>query len=380
MSFNAPTTPHISAGHTYVKPQARSWTCEGASCEAAAFQSTLPGFEPTPLVEIPALAVELNVGRVFIKDESKRWALGAFKVLGASWAVFNEVARLTGYTGEKSFAGLHKWVCEQPPVVLVTATDGNHGRAVARLARLLGLTARVFVPEIVPEKPIARIRAEGAEITVVKGSYDDSVCAAIAATGSDPRASLVQDTSWEGYEQVPFWTSEGYSTLFGEVDSQLESAGAASVSLIGVPVGVGSLAHAAVIHYRSQTLTPPPSIMSVEPDTAACVLESLSDGYMHSVPTGFTIMNGLNFPTPSTIAWPYLINGMDAAVAVTDTETASAVEDLKRQGVTSGPSGASSLAGLRTMLLGDGGAERRSALGLTSHSVAVAISTEGFTD
>jgi diaminopropionate ammonia-lyase len=265
---------------------ARGWTCEAPDDDAAAFHRALPGYAPTPLVEAPALAAELGVGRRFVTDESARFDLRAFKYLGASWAGFRVVAARTGYTGPATLEGLRSFLAlavadgdasrRFGALTLVTATDGNHGRAVARTARLLGLPARVYVPKGVPDVVIDRINAEGALLTVIDADYDGAVMAARAdaeaeadaeaggAEAGDEAATsggglLIQDTAWDGYELVPSWIVAGYETLFAEIDAQLAAAGAtpfgsARAGLISVPVGVGSLAQAAVAHYRRSGL------------------------------------------------------------------------------------------------------------------------------
>jgi diaminopropionate ammonia-lyase len=379
----------------------RGWTCEAPDDDAAAFHRALPGYAPTPLVEAPALAAELGVGRLFVKDESARFDLRAFKFLGASWAGFRAVAARTGYTGPASLDGLGSFLAlaarggaadgaAEGALTLITATDGNHGRAVARTARLLGLPARVYLPRGVPDVVIDRIKAEGALLTVVDADYDGAVMAARAdldaAASGGAGGMLIQDTAWDGYEQVPSWIVAGYETLFAEIDAQLAAAGAAwfggaGAGLISVPVGVGSLAQAAVAHYRRPGLPRQgrPLLLSVEPDTAACVLHSLADGALASVPTAATVMNGLNCGTPSSIAWPYLRDGLDAAIAVSDDDAREAVAALSAAGVTAGPSGAAGLAGLRAALTGAGSASRRRDLGLDAGRapVVVCLSTEG---
>ena len=379
---------------------ARGWTCEAPDDDAAAFHRALPGYGPTPLVEAPALAAELGVGRLFVKDESARFDLRAFKYLGASWAGFRAVAARTGYTGPATLEGLRSFLAlaiadgdagrRFGALTLITATDGNHGRAVARTARQLGLPARVYLPKGVPDVVIDRIKAEGALLTVVDADYDGAVMAARAdvdATASGGAGGmLIQDTAWDGYEQVPSWIVAGYETLFAEIDAQLAAAGAAwfggaGAGLISVPVGVGSLAQAAVAHYRRSGLPRQrrPLLLSVEPDTAACVLRSLADGELASVPTAATVMNGLNCGTPSSIAWPYLRDGLDAAIAVTDADAREAVAALSAAGITAGPSGAAGFAGLRAALTGAGASSRRRDLGLDAGGppVVVCLSTEG---
>jgi diaminopropionate ammonia-lyase len=329
------------------------------------FHVSLTDYAPTPLTEIPSLAHEFAVGRVFVKDESHRLGLPAFKALGASWAVHRVLAARTA-SGEQTGR-----------VTLVTATDGNHGRAVARVARLLGQDANVFVPQGVHPQAVAAIIAEQAKVTEVPGTYDDAVrLAAEAAAGPD--TVLVQDTAWPGYEQIPGWIVEGYSTLCAEIDDQLAAAGVTDgPDLVAMPVGVGSLAQAVITHYRSRPSGQVPALLSVEPETAACVLASLTRGEPVSVTTGDTTMAGLNCGTPSSLAWPYLQGGLDAAVAIGDHDSVRAVADLTAGGVSAGPCGAAALAGLRSALTEPGAEGRRRQLGLGPSSVVVLLSTEG---
>ncbi|MFU8850159.1 diaminopropionate ammonia-lyase [Micromonospora sp. SL1-18] len=348
----------------FVRPAARAWRCPPAPVEVRAFHTSLPDYSPTRLTELRPLAAELGVGRVFVKDESCRLGLPAFKALGASWAVHRTLS-------ERAVSG-----AEPDPVTLVTATDGNHGRAVARMARLLGQHAHVFAPKGVHPQAIAAIVAEQARVTEVMGPYDEAVRLAAEAAAA-PDAVLVQDTAWPGYERIPGWIVEGYSTLCAEIDEQLTAERVDGPDLVSTPVGVGSLAQAVVTHYRSRPSGRAPALLSVEPEAAACVLESLTRGEPVSVTTGETTMAGLNCGTPSSIAWPYLHNGLDAAVAIRDADSARAAVDLAALGVSSGPCGAAALAGLRAVLTGVGAEERRTALGLDPGSVVVLLSTEG---
>ena len=313
-----------------------------------------------------------------MKDESARLGLPAFKVLGASWAVRQVLAGHgpDGAAPPPGLAGLRALAAGWPDLVLVTATDGNHGRAVARMARLCGVPARVFVPAVTEPATRAAITGEGAEVMQVAGGYDEAVAAARQWAQDRPAAALVQDTAWPGYEQVPGWIVEGYSTLFGELDAQLAAADAGRPALVAVPVGVGSLAQAAVVHYRAVGEQGGASVLSVEPDTAACLLASLRAGTSVTVPTANTIMAGLNCGTILSIAWPVLAVGLDAAVAVTDDAARRAAADLAAAGISSGPSGAASLAGVRAALTGQGCAERRAALAVGAESVIVLLSTE----
>ena len=370
------------------RPGARSWTCgvpeHVRSGAVRAFHASLPGYAPTPLTEVPALAGELGVARVFVKDESSRLGLPAFKVLGASWAIHQFLtdepiapAHPDRATPPDALARLRAAAAHRPGLIFVTATDGNHGRAVARMARLMGTPARVFVPAVTDSATRAAIASENAEVTQINGGYDDAVATARLWAGDHPGAALIQDTAWPGYEDVPAWTVEGYSTLFAELDAQLTAADAGPPSLVAVPVGVGSLAQAAVMHYRAHggqgDVT---AVLAVEPDTAACLLASLRADKPTTIPTANTIMAGLNCGSISSSAWPYLSQGLDAAVAVTDDAAARAAADLAAPGISSGPSGASSLAGARAALTGPASPGRRAELGVAPSSVIVLLNTE----
>ncbi|TDC14285.1 pyridoxal-phosphate dependent enzyme [Kribbella albertanoniae] len=305
-----------------------------------AFHQSLPAYRPTPLTSVPSLAAELGVGQVLVKDESQRLGLPAFKALGAWWAIHRALQIDTAS--------------------LVTATDGNHGRAVARRAAMLGLSAHVFVPDVVSAAAIAAIRTEGATVSVVPGSYDDAVAEAAAYAGTAQAGDgrlLIQDSAWRGYEVVPQLIVDGYSTLFREISTEPD--------LVVVPMGVGSVAQAAVTHFRSEA--PAPMILGVEPAAASCVTTSLLAGNLLSIPTSKTVMAGLNCGTPSTLAWPVLSAGLDHAITVDDDAALQASADLGAAGISSGPSGAAALAGIRAA---------RPRLPLAPDSTVILISTE----
>jgi diaminopropionate ammonia-lyase len=342
---------HAAVTDWYSHPEARQWSGGPAAAPALEFHRALPGYTATPLVDLADLAAELGVGRVLVKDESSRLGLPAFKVLGASWACRQVLDR-------------------SPGARLVTATDGNHGRAVARTARRLGVGATVFVPAVMRPETAELIAGEGAEVVRVDGDYDATVRRAAACAEAEPGRALVQDTAWPGYTEVPAWIVEGYQTLVHEVDDELAALGL-EVDLVAVPVGVGSLGEAVVRHYRQGARGP--GILSVEPDSAACVLASLTAGKPVSVATGSTVMAGLNCGTVSSSAWPVLLAGCDAAVSVTDDDAIRAVADLGRLGLSSGPCGAATLAGVRAALSRP---ERRQALEAGEDSVVVLLSTE----
>lgn len=353
----------------YVRPQARDAVIASGQTGAREFHRGFPGYAVTPLRDLPDLASTLGVGRVVVKDESQRMGLPSFKILGASWAVAclaaahgDTLADLSSLKGTPSTARLH----------LVAATDGNHGRAVAHMAHVLGASSTIFLPARMSEPIAEAIAAEGADIVRVEGDYDEAVRQAADFAVDDPDRQLVQDMAVSEGDTVPQLIVDGYLTMLAEVDEQLGSA----PGLVVVPVGVGSLAEAVVRHYRT-TDGPRPHILAVEPDGAACLLASLDAGRPTTVLTSGTVMNGLDCGSVSTSAWPVLSEGLDAAVAVSDDQARAAVEELHAAGIRAGASGAATLAGARAVL---GDPERRAALGLAPDATVVLLVTDGAID
>ncbi len=324
-------------------------------------------------MELPSLAQRWGVGSVLVKNESSRFGLPAFKALGASWAVARLLVHRAGLGEADLRLDQLRRLAQAAPMTLVAATDGNHGRAVARVGTWLELPVEVVVPGVMSGRTEAAIVAEGARVTRIAGSYDDAVAAAAQLADRLPSAALVQDTAWDGYEVVPGWIVEGYQTLLAELDDQLAERHLGGAEVIAVPVGVGSLAQAVLAYARSRTDGSSVRVLSCEPDTAACVLASLAAGEPVSVPTGATVMAGLNCGTPSSLAWPYLRDGLDAAVAVSDEAAIRAVAELAEVGIQAGASGAAALAGAAAVL---GDPDRRAELALPDDAVVVLLNTE----
>ena len=350
------------------------------------FHASMAGYRATPLRDAPSAARRLGVGEVLVKDESERLGLPSFKVLGASWAVYRALVEHLGATLQEipSFERLREELARARPLALAAGTDGNHGRAVARMAALLGLEARIYVPADMVAARIAAIEREGASVTVVDGGYDAAV--ARSAEDAGPSCLVISDTSWPGYERVPAWVIEGYSTIFAEIDEALARAGRAEPDIVVVPIGVGALAAAAVRHYRSPGAHRP-LLVGVEPTSAACVLESMAAGHIITLKHPQTsIMAGLNCATPSLIAWPLVSRGIDVYVAVPDAYVAEATRLLSADGIVAGECGAAGLAAL-TALAADGHladdphlAGAREALALGADARVLLLSTEGATD
>ena len=349
---------------------ARDWTSAHVCGAARQFHRSLPGYRPTPLRELPELAAELGVGTLLVKDESDRLGLPAFKILGTAWAVNCVLSRYSGF--ETPARDLTELGERAAAVTLVTATDGNHGRALARVAALLGLPARIYVPAGTSQDTVQAIAGEGAEVVQTDLIYDEVVWAAASSTAGHRGDLLIQDTAWRGYEQIPQWIVDGYDTLFAEIDEQLRGP---AVDLVTVPTGVGSLLQAALPHYRNSIRKDHPAVLAVEPITAGCVTASLAIGKPIRVDTSQpTIMAGLNCGSISKIAWPVLRDGLDAGVTVTDDQARVEMQRLNELGLPAGPCGGAALAGVREVLEY---AERRAALAISADSVLVLISTDG---
>ncbi|KAK4129112.1 tryptophan synthase beta subunit-like PLP-dependent enzyme [Parathielavia appendiculata] len=352
------------------------------------FHRLLPNYAETPLHSLQSLAKELNLGHVLLKDESLRLGLPSFKILGASWAVYRTVIERLGLDAQSFLrqneqyldlsllgAAAHR---KGRDLKLVTCTEGNWGRAVARMARYMGIPAVVYVPAHMPETTRNMIRGEGAEVRVVDGDYDVAVEATKEAAMVDG-SLLVMDISWEGYETVPQFVVEGYQTMLHESDEQvLRVTGGKAATHVIVPVGCGSIAQAVVQHFKSAVREPiagsAAAVLAVEPDTAPCLKTSLENGRATGVQTGESIMCGMNCGTLSTTAWPTLKSGVDAAMVVSDIEAHHAVLELEALGATSGPCGAATLAALKKACCIE---NMKARLGLSESSVVVLYCTEG---
>jgi diaminopropionate ammonia-lyase len=307
--------------------------------------------------------------------ETDRFGVPSFKILGASWATIQALRRWlpASWTPED---GLDALADELPELTLSAATDGNHGKALAVVARWLGLPARVYVPENLSSARRESIAAEGAEVIVVAGSYDDAV--AHSARESEARGDvLVSDTSWPGYEAVPSAVIDGYSTILHELEQQLGEVSAPDVDAVFVQLGVGAFGAAVTRHFRGRG-GPAPRIVGVEPETAACVMVSLAAGRITTVPGPHdSVMAGLNCGAPSLVAWPILDGALDAVVAIPDEPVLEAVRWFADEGLAVGECSAGAAAAAAEIL---GRPGHRAALGLGADATVVLFATEGVTD
>ena len=332
-----------------------------------AFHRSLPGYAPTPLRSLGRLAAELGIGGLYVKDESQRFGLQAFKALGASWALHRLRERRTG-----SFT-------------VATATDGNHGRAVAWAAARLGLPAMVFIPAYSAPARIENIRRAGARVELVPGDYDDAVARCAEASAANDW-QVVADTGYGGYLEIPHWITEGYSTLFAEIEEQREAAGWPSPDVVLVQAGVGGLLHAAVDHFRSRD--PQPKLVSVEPVDADALLTSIDSPDGQPTRSGGrqrSIMSGLNCGEVSLSAWPTNRRGVELFITIEDRFAETAMIRLASPGegepaIEAGESGAAGLAGLLALCEAGELAEAARFLELGPHSHVLVINTEGATD
>jgi diaminopropionate ammonia-lyase len=348
--------------------------------EALTVHRQLPGYTPTPLIRCPGLAGGLGVGELWVKDESSRLGLPAFKMLGAAYACYRVLTSKLGHEVHwKNIDELAAGLAPLGQLTLCAATDGNHGRAVARMARLLRLRAQIYVPDGTAQPRIDAIAAEGAQIEIVPGGYDAAV--ELSAQQASTTCIVVSDTSWPGYSQIPGWVIDGYSTIFAEVTDQLSAAAHAEPDVVVIPVGVGALAAATITYFKSAGASGQVALLGVEPETARCVTESLRAGKPVMLPFPQTsIMAGLNCGMPSPLAWPLLERGIDAMAAVSDGWAEAAMRELAAEGIVAGETGAAALAGLQAICADPAGAPARAALRLGPDSRVLVLCTEGATD
>ena len=347
---------------------------------ALRFHKSLPSYRETPLVSLDAAARRYGVGGIFVKDESQRFGLKAFKGLGGSWAVFRILCeRLSLDPDKAAFDDVRK---KSGSVVFATATDGNHGRGVSWAAGLFGCSARVYMPAGSSEARRRAIELAGnatAEITPFP--YDETVaCAADLARKNG--YVLLQDTSWEGYEAYPRRIIEGYLTMASEAVRQL---GEHRPTHVFLQAGVGAMAGGAAAYLKDVYGDDCPRVAVVEPEAAACLYLSkkAGDGRPHSLGGApETIMAGLNCGTPCSITWPILCGGASFFCACRDSVAERGMRAYASPAggdapVVSGESGAVTYGALLTILEND---SLRELFGITEKSSFLLFSTEGDTD
>jgi len=355
--------------------------------KVAAFHGSFPQYSETPLAKLDALAADLGLRGIYVKDESYRFGLNAFKVLGGSYAIARYIAKITGRdAAEMTYDRLTSKELrdEIGQITFFTATDGNHGRGVAWAANKLGQKAVVYMPAGSSETRLANIRAEGAEASIIDGNYDDAVRLAAANSAKVPKSVVVQDTAWEGYEEIPGWIMQGYGTMAAETERQLKALSVVPTHIF-VQAGVGSLAGAVQGFYSAAYGDKCPRVVVVEPDAADCLFRSAKAREYATVGGQMrTIMAGLACGEPNTISWKILSNRTSFFASCPDWVAAKGMRTLASplpgdDRVVSGESGAVGL-GLLASIMSDGDAAARTLLGLGPDSTVLLFSTEGDTD
>lgn len=360
-----------------------------AARRARGFHRTLPGYQPTRLCSLRGLARSLGVEEVWVKDESDRFGLQSFKVLGASYAVSRYLSNRLGSGGTSlPFEELRSLVEEGAAgVTLATATDGNHGRALAWTGRQLGLPVVVYLPALSTSLRVKRISDEGARTVIVDGNYDDAVLQAEKDAGQNGWV-LVQDTAWEGYEDIPRWIMQGYGTLFDEIHEQADGQGPWRSTHVLIQAGVGSLAGAVQGCLYSMAGADRPLTVILEPLQADCFLRSMEagDSSPREVPGELgTIMAGLSCGRPNPLGWEILRDYADAFAACGDNVAALGMRVLGNPlpgdpWIVSGESGAVGAGFLYAVMTHPDFAPLKERLGVGPTSRLLVINTEGDTD
>lgn len=347
------------------------------------FHRSLPGYRPTPLVRLPNLAGYLGIRELFVKDENHRFDLKAFKILGASYAMAKCLGEVIGLGGEDlTFDKIVARKAAYEHLTFVTATDGNHGRAVAWAAERFGCKAVVYLPKGSSLLRLEAIRNYGAEASVTEMNFDDTVMHA-SRRARENGWILLQDTSWEGYETVPRHVMQGYSTLVTEsIGPGLENL----PTHVFVQAGVGSFAAAVVASLTSLAKEAAPAFTVVEPQGAPCLFESIRQGKRIRIKGDLaTIMAGLSCGEPSLRGWEILKSGAGAFLMCADQVARRGMKVLGNPlegdpGIISGESGAVTLGALFEIMTDTAYRNMRKTLGLNGDSRVLLFSTEGDTD
>jgi len=349
------------------------------------FHRSLPNYTPTPLVKLSRLANRLGIKELLIKDESHRFDLNAFKVLGASYAIAKYLGEILELKDDElTFGKILAKQSRYKNITFVTATDGNHGRAVAWSTKLFGCKSVVYMPKGSSPTRLEAIKNYGTEASITTLNYDDTVIHA-KHKAREEGWILLQDTSWEGYEKVPLHIMQGYCTLVSEYLNQEQEIWPTHVF---IQAGVGSLAAAILAYLHNLSDRPTPKFIVVEPQGAPCLYESirLNEDKPFRVRGDLpTIMAGLACGEPSHLGWSILKSATNAFLMCSDDVTRRGVKVLGNplegdQRIISGESGAVTLGALFEILSNEQFYKIRDVLNLTGNSRVLLFSTEGDTD
>ena len=359
--------------------------------KARKFHERFPQYSVTPLAQLKGMAEYLGLGSLFVKDESYRFGLNAFKVLGGSFAMARYIAGQLGKdVSEVDYNYLtgDKLKEEFGQATFFTATDGNHGRGVAWAANRLGQKAVVLMPKGSVQSRFNNIAKEGAQVSIEEVNYDECVRRANAMAEKTEHGVMVQDTAWEGYEDIPAWIMQGYGTMASEAAQQLKEAGVDRPTHIFIQAGVGSLAGAVQGYFANLFHDCEPTVVVMEAQAADCLYQGAKagDGDIRIVDGDLsTIMAGLACGEPNIISWDILKNHSAFFVSCPDWVSAKGMRMLGAPvkgdpQVVSGESGAVGMGLIATLMTEPEYAELKQAIGLDENSRVLMFSTEGDTD
>ena len=359
--------------------------------KARKFHESFPQYSVTPLAQLKGMAEYLGLGSLFVKDESYRFGLNAFKVLGGSFAMARYIAGQLGKdVSEVDYNYLtgDKLKEEFGQATFFTATDGNHGRGVAWAANRLGQKAVVLMPKGSVESRFNNIAKEGAQVSIEEVNYDECVRRANAMAEKTEHGVMVQDTAWEGYEDIPAWIMQGYGTMASEAAQQLKEAGVDRPTHIFIQAGVGSLAGAVQGYFANLFHDCEPTVVVMEAQAADCLYQGAKagDGDIRIVDGDLsTIMAGLACGEPNIISWDILKNHSSFFVSCPDWVSAKGMRMLGAPvkgdpQVVSGESGAVGMGLIATLMTEPEYAQLKEAIGLDENSRVLMFSTEGDTD
>lgn len=359
--------------------------------KAQVFHRSFPQYSVTPLAKLDGMAERLGLGGLYVKDESYRFGLNAFKVLGGSFSMARYIAQQMGRdVSEMTYDYLisDQFQKDFGQATFFTATDGNHGRGVAWAANKLHQKAVVHMPKGSTKTRFDNIAKEGAQVTIEDVNYDDCVRMAAAEAEKTEHGVVVQDTAWDGYEEIPSWIMQGYGTMAAEAAEQLRSLEINRPTHVFIQAGVGSLASAMVGYFTNLFPTNPPKFIIMEAAAADCLYEGAkaADGNPRIVGGDLiTIMAGLACGEPNTIGWDILRNHATAFASCPDWVSAKGMRMLAAPvagdpAVTSGESGAVGMGVISSIMTEPEYADFREQLGLDKNSQVLMFSTEGDTD
>ena len=354
------------------------------------FYQKISGYRISPLKGLNHLSKFLGLGGIWVKDESERLNLNSFKILGGSYAIYKHIKEVLNVKGrELSFAEITSEENREKlkDLVIATATDGNHGRGVAWTANKLGLRSMIYVHKNTAKARIKTIQNYGATVKIINGTYDEAV-EQVTVDAKKNNWQIIADTAWEGYEKIPTWIMQGYSTMYLETQEQLAALGIVKPTLIFVQAGVGSLAASVVNYYKNLFHEDSPTTIIVEPDNANCIFQSAIKNDEKPVNVEIvknTIMPGLECGNPNPIAWDILRTQADYFLSCPDYVAAKGmrVYAMPLQGdpmIVSGESGAVTLGALMFIMKQKSLENLKDELKLDADSQVLLINTEGNTD